>query len=60
MKQNDKAKAVINAQKPRPLTSISPQQGDSPLSKANAFANGLTPELQAQLLKEMKQSMKRA
>lgn len=50
---NERAKAVINAQKPRPLTSVSPQQGDSPLSKANAFANGMTEELKEQLRKEM-------
>lgn len=49
----DKMKAVKNAQKPRPISSINPQQGDSPLSKANAFANGLSKDLQAQLLKEM-------
>jgi hypothetical protein len=42
-----------NAAKPRPLASVSPQQGDSPLSKANAFANGLTDELKEQLRKEM-------
>jgi len=49
-------KAIIqrNAAKPKPLASISPQQGDSPLSKANAFANGkLTDELKSQMLKEM-------
>lgn len=49
-------KAIIqrNALKPKPLASINPQQGDSPLSKANAFANGkLTDELKAQMLKEM-------
>lgn len=51
--QEDRARAQINASKPRPLTSVSPQQGDSPLSHANAFANGLTDELKAQLLKEM-------
>ena len=42
-----------NISKPKPIASLSPQQGDSPMSKANAFANGLTPELQAQLRKEM-------
>lgn len=52
----DKIKAKVNAAKPRPLTSVSPQQGDSPLSHANAFANGLTPELQKQLRKEMEDS----
>jgi hypothetical protein len=44
-----------NAAKPRPLASVSPQQGDSPLSKANAFANGLTDELKDSLRKEMNQ-----
>ena len=55
----DKAKAIANAKKPRPLASAAPQQGDSPLSKANAFANGLTEEMKAQLRKEMFGSMKR-
>jgi len=49
----DKARAQANAAKPKTLASISPQQGDSPLSKANAFANGLTDELRKQMLKEM-------
>lgn len=47
-----------NKLKPRPLASISPQQGDSPLSKANAFANGLSGDLQKQLWQEMKDAMK--
>lgn len=51
--ENDRAKAVANAQKPRPLASVNPTQGDSPLSKANAFANGMTNELKEQLRKEM-------
>jgi len=59
MKQKEKIKAVANVSKPRPLASISPQQGDSPLSRANAFANGLTKDLQAQLLKEMMEAKKR-
>lgn len=54
MYEEDKMKAIKNAQKPRPVASVSPQQGDSPLSKANAFANGLSKELQKQLLEEMK------
>ena len=37
---------------------MSPQQGDSPLSRANAFANGLTPELRVQLIKEMEEARK--
>lgn len=50
---SDRESAERNATKPRPLASVSPQQADSPLSRANAFANGLTPELKAQLIKEM-------
>lgn len=49
----DKERIQANTAKPRPLASVSPQQGDSPLSKANAFANGLTEDLKKQLLKEM-------
>lgn len=51
--EQDRVKAMANTQKPRPLASVSPQQGDSPLSKANAFANGLTDDLKEQLRKEM-------
>lgn len=47
-----------NAAKPRPLTSVSPQQGESPLARANAFANGLTDELRKQLHKEMMEASK--
>lgn len=49
----DREIAQRNAAKPKPLASVSPQQGDSPLSRANAFANGLTDELKEQLRKEM-------
>jgi hypothetical protein len=56
----DKAIAQKNAAKPRTITSISPQQGESPLTRANAFANGLTPELQKQLWKEMQETRKRS
>ena len=55
----DRARAEVNAGKPRPLTSMSPQQGDGPLSKANAFANGLTDELKESLLKEMNDARSR-
>lgn len=55
----DRARAQENSKKPRPLSSISPQQGDTPLSKANAFAGGLTDELKSQLLKEMQEAKKR-
>jgi chromosome segregation ATPase len=50
--------AQRNANKPRPLASVSPQQAESPLSRANAFANGLTPELKKQLIKEMDDAAK--
>jgi len=49
----DRAKAQTNAAKPRPLTSVKPQEGEGPLSKANAFAQGLTEDLKKQLYKEM-------
>lgn len=51
--EGDKERAVKNSLKPKPLAAISPQQGESPLSKANAFANGLTDDLKEQLRKEM-------
>lgn len=54
----DKEIAQRNAAKPKPLASVSPQQGDSPLQRANAFANGLTDDLKSQLLREMTQSRK--
>lgn len=49
----DKLALQKNVSKPRPLTSMSPQQGDTPLSRANAFSNGLTEDLKDQLRKEM-------
>jgi len=51
-------RAQKNAAKPKPLNSISPQQGDTPLSRANAFANGLTEDLKTQMLKEMNEARK--
>lgn len=56
-KQKEKVSNNIN--KPRPVTSISPQEGESPLSRANAFAEGLTPELAKQLWKEMQEARKK-
>ena len=54
---HEKAIAQKNAAKPRPLASVSPQQGDSPLSKANAFANGaLSEDMKAQYRREMIQA----
>jgi len=50
--------ANINAKKPKPLASINPQTSDSPLSHANAFAQGLTEDLRKQLYREMIESRK--
>ena len=55
----DRERVQENASKPRTLTSMNPQTANSPLSQANAFANGLTPELAAQLRKEMEDARKR-
>jgi multidrug efflux pump subunit AcrB len=49
----EKLRVQKNSAKPRPLASVSPQHGESPLTKANAFANGLTDELKKQLHREM-------
>lgn len=49
-----------NSTKPRPLSSVSPQQGESALSHANAFAKGpLTPELKKKMYQEMMESRRR-
>ena len=51
----DKERAQKNAAKPRSMASISPQQGDSPLTKANAFATdgNLSDDMKKNLWKEM-------
>ncbi len=56
--QADRDVVKQNSLKPKPLASVTPQQGDSPLTKANAFANGLTKELKEQLWKEVQESAK--
>jgi hypothetical protein len=57
--QEDRERAQNNSNKPRPLASLSPQQGDSPLSNVNAFAKDykLSEELRKQLHKEMVEAM---
>jgi len=55
---SEKAKAQINSVKPKPMNSISPQRGNSPLSQANAFENGLTDSLKQKLLQEMRDAAK--
>jgi len=54
----ERKRVELNATKPRPLNSIAPRRGESPLGEANKFENGLTEELKKNLLKEMVQSMK--
>ena len=51
----DRETTQKNAAKPRPLVSASPQQGETPLSRANIFADGgnLTDTLKKQLREEM-------
>lgn len=56
----DKEIAIKNSMKPKPLTSVEPQNAESPLSHANAFANGLTEDLKKQLLREMNEAAKKA
>lgn len=36
------AQAIKNSKRPKPTNSVSPQRGDSPISKANLYANGLS------------------
>lgn len=57
--ESDRLTAQRNAAKPKPTASISPQQGDTPLSRANAFASGkVSKDLQKQLYQEMVEAMK--
>ena len=58
----EKQQAVSNTQRPKPLASISPQQGETPLSRANAFAGNnykLTADMKAALYKEMEEASKK-
>lgn len=54
----EKSSLNKNFSKPRNSSSVSPQLGDTPLSRANAFENGLTEELKAQLHKEMQAAIR--
>jgi hypothetical protein len=55
--EEDRKRVAMNAAKPKPLASLSPQKGDSPLSNANAFAQGFTPDLAKQMWKETQEAM---
>ena len=53
--ESDILRAKVNAAKPRPMASINPQQGESPLSQVNGFINGYASEdMQAKYRAEMK------
>lgn len=56
--QQERSTAQRNAAKPKSSATISPQQGESPLSNANAFANGLTKDLKNKLWAEMNEIRK--
>ena len=43
-----------NLAKPKNSNAVSPQQSESPLTQANAFANGLTDDIKKQLYAEMR------
>jgi hypothetical protein len=60
--ESDKVAAVKNIKKPRPMASISPQQGESPLSGVNAFVTDfkMTKEAQKNTWKEMQEAMKKS
>ena len=53
-------KVKSNLSKPVSTSSIAPQRGESPLTKANAFAEGLTPDLKKKLYREMVESSKKS
>lgn len=52
----NKARVQQNYAKPRPASAAGAQQGESPLTRANAFAEGLSEDLKKQLFKEMNQA----
>jgi len=58
--EKSKEKVNQNVSKPRTVTSISPQQAESPLSRANAFAEGLTDSVKEQVWKEMQDIIKQS
>lgn len=51
-----KKQMQANGAKPRSANSISPQSGETPLNKANMFANGLTAEVKAALWADMQKN----
>lgn len=55
---HNKERIEQNVAKPTSVSAAGAQTGSSPLHQANAFANGLTPELRTSLLKEMNEARK--
>lgn len=56
--ESEKQRILANASKPRAVSSISPQRTTSNLQHADSFSKGLTPDLQKQLLAEMREAIK--
>ncbi len=55
----DKIRAQQNAAKPKPSSSVSPQRGDTPLSKAQDYSDGtLTQDMQKRYLEEMRAAIR--
>lgn len=52
--EQDKKVIRNNFSKPKTSATLAPQHGTSPLSAANAFANGLTEDVKSKLWQEMK------
>lgn len=57
---DDKVQALKNNAKPKVSAQVSPQQGESPLMRANAFANGRSKELDAIAIREMREAQMRS
>lgn len=53
--QKEKEVVKKNTRKPQSATSVNPQKGNSPLARANEFAQKLTPERKRQIRQEMKE-----
>jgi len=54
---NSKDVIKTNSIKPRPLSSISSQQGNTPLSHANTFSQSLTEEMKEQYRRKMEEAI---
>ena len=57
--RNQRVKVQSNNSKPRPTSSLKQQQSDTPLSKANLYADGYSEDMAAELRKEMDNAIAR-